>query len=168
LSGDVDGIRSPFLFNGLIREAVHQFKYSNLKAIAPSLAKMLYGCLVENALPGDVLVPVPLHQKRWRERGYNQSALLAQELARICGIPVIDGCLARKSLVISQAKSQSVTERRKNVEGVFYCKDRRISGKQVILVDDVSTSGATANSCAAALKSAGALKVWGLVVALEY
>ena len=166
-SGDIDGIRSPFLFTGLIREAVHQFKYNNLRAITTSLAGMLYDYLVENPLPGDVLVPVPLHRKRWHERGYNQSALLAKELGRLSGLPVLDNSLKRRSLVITQAKSQNVTERRENVEGAFYCIDKNVVGKQIILIDDVSTSGATANSCAAALKTAGAAKVWGLVVALE-
>ncbi len=166
-SGDIDGIRSPFLFTGLIREAVHQFKYGNLRAIASFLAWMLYDYMTQNPITGDVLVPVPLHRKRWRERGYNQSALLAGELSKLCGLPVMANSLKRRSIIITQAKSHSVIERRKNVEDAFYCIDPAISGKRVILIDDVSTSGATANSCAAALKMAGAVKVWGLVVALE-
>jgi len=92
---------------------------------------------------------------------------MAVELGKLSGIPVIDNSLKRRSIVLPQAKSQSVTERRKNVEDAFYCSDQRMAGKKVVLIDDVSTSSATANSCAAALKKAGATSVWGLVIALE-
>ena len=73
----IDGIRSPFLFGGLIREAIHHFKYGNFKALAPSLAQLLAEYLYQNPLPVEVLVPVPIHKKRLRRRGYNQSSLLA-------------------------------------------------------------------------------------------
>ncbi len=79
---EIDGIRSPFRFDGLIREAIHQLKYRNLRALAVSLAQLLQGYFVANPMPGEVLVPVPLHQKRLRERGYNQSSLLARELGK--------------------------------------------------------------------------------------
>ncbi len=85
IEGDVviDGIRSPFIFGGVIRKAIHELKYHNLKAIAPLLARFLYDFLLENPIPGDVLVPVPIHKKRLRERGYNQSSLISRELSRM-------------------------------------------------------------------------------------
>ncbi len=163
----IDGIRSPFVFSGIIRQAIHELKYRNLRTLAPSMAGLLNDYLTENPLPGDVLVPVPLHRKRLRERGYNQSALLAGELGKLSGLPVITGCLVRQSYTAPQARSVAVADRRKNVAEAFACRDSRLKDKRVILIDDVSTSGATLNACAAVLKDAGAASVWGLVMALE-
>ncbi len=163
----IDGIRSPFLFDGLIRQAVHELKYRNLRALASPLAELMYDYLIKNPLPGEVLVPVPLHRKRYRERGYNQSALLALELGKLTGLPVIENCLVRQSYVLPQARAASVGERHENVAGAFACRDGRLRGKGVILVDDVSTSGATLDACAGVLKSAGAAEIRGLTLALE-
>ena len=127
----------------------------------------MFEFLKENPVPGDVLVPVPVHPKRLRERGYNQSSLLANELAKNSGIPVISNCLARRLYIVPQARAASAAERFQNTLGAFACADGRLKGKQIILIDDVSTSGATLNACAAALKSAGAATVWGLILALE-
>lgn len=164
---DIDGIRSPFLFDGVIRKAIHELKYNNLRASAPVLAGFLHDFLLNNPVPGEVLVPVPIHRKRERERGYNQSSLLAHELGRLNDLPLVEGCLVRRTHTPPQARTASVIERRKNVASAFACVDERLRNKQVILIDDVSTSGATLNACAGALKSAGALTVWGLVLSLE-
>jgi ComF family protein len=164
---EIDGIRSPFIFDGVIRQAVHELKYRNLRALVPLMARLLYDYLVENPIPGDVLVPVPLHRKRWRERGYNQSALLANELGRLSGFSVVEDCLVRHSYTPPQARSAGVSERRRNVADAFSCLNGRLEGKHVILIDDVSTSGATLNACAKVLKAAGVSSVWGLVMALE-
>jgi ComF family protein len=164
---DIDGIRSPFLFDGVIRQAIHELKYRNLRALAPSLAAFLNNFILENPIPSEVLVPVPIHRKRWRERGYNQSALLAHELGRLSGLTVVENCLIRHSYTPPQARSASVIERQKNVTNVFTCLDKRLEGKRVLLIDDVSTSGATLNACARAMKAAGAATVLGLTLALE-
>jgi ComF family protein len=164
---EIDGIRSPFLFDGVIRKAIHEFKYRNLKAIAPLLAGFLHDFLLENPLPGDVLVPVPVHNKRLHERGYNQSSLIARELGKLNGLPVVEGCLIRKVNTPPQVRTTSVSERRKNIAAAFACVNERLNGKRVLLIDDVSTSGATLNACAGTLKSAGAALVWGLTLALE-
>jgi len=165
--GDIDGIRSPFFFDGVIRQAIHELKYRNLRTLVVPLAEILYDYFKKNQIPGEVLVPVPLHRKRFRERGYNQSALLARELGRLSGLPVAEDCLVRHSYALPQARSTSVGERRENVAAAFACRDGQLQGREVILVDDVSTSGATLNACAGVLKSAGARAVWGLVLALE-
>jgi competence protein ComFC len=167
VQSEIDGIRSPFVFNGIIRQAIHEIKYRNLRALVPSLAGLLHNYLVENPVTGNVLVPVPLHRKRWRERGYNQSALLARELGRLSGLPLVVDCLVRHNYAPPQARSAGVSERYKNVTDAFTCLDHRLQGKQVLLIDDVSTSGATLNACARALKAAGTTTVWGLVMALE-
>jgi ComF family protein len=165
--GDIDGIRAPFLFEGVIRDAVHEFKYRNLRALAPLLAGLMYDYFTANPVAGDVLVPVPVHGKRLRERGYNQSALLARGLGRLSGLPVAEDYLLRLKYTPPQARSSGINERQSNVAGAFTCRDGHLQGKRVILIDDVSTSGATLNTCAAALKAAGAATVWGLVLALE-
>jgi len=164
---EIEGVRSPFRFDGVIRQAIHQLKYRNLRALAQPLAKLLKDYLTTNATPGEVLVPVPLHQKRLKERGYNQSQLLARELGKLITLPVVDDCLIRQRYALPQARTSSVEERRSNVANAFICRDHRLQDKQVLLIDDVATSGATLNACASALKTAGATSVWGLVLATE-
>jgi len=150
-----------------MRQAIHQLKYQNLRTLAAPLAQLLSDYLDTSPVPGEVLVSVPLHRKRLRERGYNQSGLLARELGKLTRIPVVDDCLLRERHASPQARTANVDERRKNVAGVFACRDDRLRDKQVLLIDDVATSGATLDACAAALRAAGAVSVWGLVLARE-
>ena len=82
-------------------------------------------------------------------------------------LPVIDNCLMRQWYALPQARTSSVEERQSNVANAFICRDHRLQDKQVLLIDDVTTSGATLNACASALKAAGATSVWGLVLAME-
>ncbi len=166
-SAKIDGIRSPFRFDGTMREAIHQLKYRNLRALAVPLAKLLQDYLITNPVPAEILVPVPLHRKRLRERGYNQSSLLARQLGKLANLPVADDCLIRQRHALSQARTATVEERQSNVTDAFACRDHRLRDKQVLLIDDVSTSGATLDACAAALKASGATSVWGLVMARE-
>ena len=163
----IDGIRSPFQFDGVMRQAIYQLKYKNLRALAELLAELLQDYLATNPVPGEVLVPVPLHQKRLRERGYNQSNLLARELGKLINLPVVDDCLIRHQHAPPQARTATIDERQQNVANAFICRDHRLKDKQVLLIDDVSTSGATLDACAAALKATGTTSVWGLVLARE-
>jgi ComF family protein len=123
--------------------------------------------LQDNPVHGEVLVPVPLHSRRLRERGYNQSNLLAQELGKLIDIPVIDGSLRRIKDSLPQARTTTIDERRENVEEAFACQDKELKAKNIILVDDVCTSGATLEACAVALKAGGAISVWGFTLARE-
>ena len=164
---DIDGIRSPFQFEGVIRKAVHEFKYNNLHAITGRLARLLSDYLNANLLNYDVVAPVPLHSRRLKERGYNQSALLAKELGRLTGKTVNERSLIRTHYNLPQAKTSNVEQRRQNVVGVFACQNDELRHKHVLLIDDVSTSGATLNACASVLKAAGAKSVWGLTLARE-
>jgi ComF family protein len=150
-----------------MRQAIHQLKYKNLRALAAPLARLLNDYLITNPVPGEVLVPVPLHRKRLRERGYNQSSLLAGELAKLTNLPMVADCLIRQRHAPPQARTSTVDERKSNVADAFAYRDQRLRDKQVLLIDDVSTSGATLNACAMALKAAGATSVWGLVLARE-
>ena len=164
---EIDGIRSLFRFDDIIRKAIHQLKYRNLKAISPCLAELLADYLRSNPLPGEALICVPLHPRRLRERGYNQSNLLARGLGERIDLPVIENCLIRVKQTQPQVRAADVEERRRNVVDAFRCCDERISGRQIILIDDVCTSGATLESCAVALKNKGATSVWGLTLARE-
>lgn len=151
----------------MVRKAIHQLKYQNLKAISRCLAELLADYLRSNPLPGEVLIPVPLHPQRLRERGYNQSSLLTRELGKLTNLPMVEDCLIRVKQAQPQVRAAGLEERRRNVTDAFVCRNDKLSGKQVILIDDVCTSGATLESCAIALKNKGALLVWGLTLARE-
>ncbi len=159
-AGTEDGITAGVLYNDAARDLVLAFKHGGKIALAPMLARIVNTRL--GALEGDWLaVPVPLHPMRLWHRGYNQSALLARELARLagCGL-LIDGLKRTKSTPMLGGLGRN--ERRAALAGAIVAnraRASRIRGAKVLLVDDVLTSGATTDACMAALKQAGAAKV---------
>ncbi len=161
----IDGIRAPYLFEGPLREAVHRLKYRGWRVAAPVLGGLLAGYLEHHKLPGGVLVPVPLHPRRLRSRGYNQSHLLAKEIGKLLDLPVREDLLKRAKDSPPQVEARSSEQRRANVAGSF--KATGVEGLSILLVDDVATTGSTLMACAAALKEAGAASVWGLVLARD-
>ena len=164
----IDGIYAPLLMEGAVREAVHRLKYNNLRALAPLLGGILAESLRSERVPAQVLVPVPLHRRRERQRGHNQSYLLAREAGKRLGIPVAPQALARLENTPPQAKSTGAEERRANVRGAFGCPHPdEVAGMAVAVVDDVCTTGATLEACAVALREAGAASVWGVALARE-
>lgn len=166
-SPQIDGIRSLFPYDGLIRQAILQLKYENVRALASPLARLMWEYQQAQRLPADVLMPVPLHPRRLRSRGYNQCALLARELGRLASLSVVDDSIVRRKNTAPQARTASLADRLSNVADAFACRDRRAAGRHVIIIDDVCTTGATLKACAAALKAAGAASVWGLTLARE-
>ena len=130
------------------------------------MGRLLAEFLDSHRVPGEVIVPVPLHSRRLRQRGYNQAALLARQLARVTGLVLNEGLLVRTTDTLPQVETSSRSQRRDNAQGNFRC-EQDVSGLKAILVDDVATTGSTLSACAAALKSAGAATVWGLVLARE-
>jgi competence protein ComFC len=113
----------------------------------------------------DLIVPVPLHSKRRRERGYNQSAILAHSLGRSIGLPTDERAVIRRSHTLPQV-GLTDAQRIKNVQGVFTCEHPdRIAGKRILLVDDVMTTGATVRSASRALLAGSALRVSVLTLA---
>lgn len=160
----VDGIRSVAVFEGALRTAIHQFKYGSMRDLAVPLGGLLVSFWEETPLDADVLVPVPLHARRLRERGYNQATLLARHLGRALGLPVAQDCLHRSRYTVSQTQLNA-QERSRNVEGAFTCTGPGVHGRRVLLIDDVCTSGATLGACSSALKEGGAQSVWALTVA---
>jgi ComF family protein len=115
-------------------------------------------------MPVDVLVPVPLHATRLRERGYNQAALLAREMARRVGLAVDERSLVRQRATASQV-DLNVKQRKENVRAAFRCSGNGLVGKHVLLIDDVCTTGATLEACAMALCEGGARSVQALTLA---
>jgi len=161
----IDGIRAVSLHQGALRRAIHGLKYRRQRALVLPLAGLLRQYLEAHPLPADILVPVPLHPSRLRERGFNQAALLARAIATP-ELPVVEGCLQR----IRPTKTQMTLgheERKRNVAGAFVCLDNSVRGRRVLLIDDVCTTGATLEACAIALREAGAIGVWGLTLTRE-
>jgi ComF family protein len=154
-------------YEGALKEAIHRFKYESVFPLRRVLGDLLHPTLkaMRREHPVDVLVPVPLHIRRLRERGFNQTLLLVRELSKRTGIPYCERALAKIKDTPVQI-SLKKRERGKNVKGVFEVKDpEAIQGKAIVLVDDVYTTGATVNECARILVMAGAKQVAVLTVA---
>ena len=162
----LDGVLAPFEMSGAAREAVHRLKYRGLRALASPMARLLADRLDDAVPRADVLMPVPLHPRRFRERGYNQAELLAGELGRMLDVPVDRAGLVRVRRGAAQATSASEAERRANVAGAFEARGGSV-GRTVVVVDDVTTTGATLEACAAALRQGGVGAVWGVAFARE-
>jgi ComF family protein len=113
-----------------------------------------------------LVAPVPMHPRRLRQRGYNQSALLAREVGKVRSLPVVQDLLTRIQNMASQVSLANREDRARNAQGSFACQGS-VSGESVLLVDDVSTMGSTLGACAQILKERGASSVWGLVLAGE-
>jgi ComF family protein len=144
---------------------VHGLKYGALRRAAPELVSLAAGSVdADFLLPGSVLVPVPLHSSRLRERGYNQSRLSAISWSKGLGVPVADRWLERVRPTGTQTKLGS-GDRRRNLTHAFAVGRAFKPGVPLVLVDDVLTTGATLSACAAALLAAGAPSVRGLCLA---
>jgi len=153
-------------YDELSRSLAIRLKYGRKVAVARTMARYMAPLVDEGG--NRVLVPVPLHRTRLWRRGFNQSALMARELARRLNIAADPFALERTRRT-PPLKGMSSLQRRKTVAGAFRVRDRRaVEGKTVILVDDVLTTGSTAEACARALKRAGARRVelvsWARVV----
>ncbi len=159
--------RSAMRFAEPLRDIILDFKFHHATWLAEDITDMLEG-VVRAKLDYariDVVVPVPLHPERQRERGYNQSALLGERLARRLDRRFDDRSLVRIRNTEHQARLGR-KERLKNLDGSFKVADPRgVRGRTVLLVDDVSTTGTTLERCAAELVSAGAARVWCATVA---
>jgi len=150
----IDGAFAAFEYCDRVRESVFRFKYDMAKSLARQMGAEMAG-EVEDC---DFLLPVPLHEKRLKARGYNQSALLAVEIGELLGLPVYDG-LERLRYTEKQF-GLSAPARQENLrEAIGVKAGLDVEGKQVLLVDDIFTTGTTASECGRALKNAGAKRV---------
>jgi ComF family protein len=152
-----------YLFEGPLRHAVHALKYRRIRRAAAPLGRLMAEGLPEALRSADLLVPVPLHADRMAERGFNQAAELAAEVARATGIALDTDALLRTRDTGHQANLDA-RSRRENVRDAFAWHGSSVP-QHVILVDDVLTTGATIGACAAAIRAAGVARVDALALA---
>jgi ComF family protein len=152
-----------YQYDAPLREAIHLFKYRRRRAMSGPLGSLLVEALPPQARACDAIVPVPLHSSRLRERGFNQSALLAESAGVALGLPV-DQRLCRLRETPHQVGSDN-RAREANVRDAFRWWAPDAAPRAVLLIDDVITTGATMRACARALRAAGAQAVHGLALA---
>jgi ComF family protein len=157
-------LRSWAVFEGPVRKALHRMKYRQDLGLGDSIAAEMLPFIQRLGWEIDMILPVPLGKKRLRERGYNQVGLFARPLALAMGWKYAPHYLKRARETVSQV-GLSASERMKNVHHAFIAENAKIKGRTVLVVDDVSTTGATLNSCAEALLNGGAKAVYALAVA---
>jgi ComF family protein len=155
-----DTARSLGIFEGSLKKAIHYFKYNDITILAEPLGELLadYGEHMLNHREYEIIIPVPLHRMRLRQRGFNQSVMLAQKVGKEWNVHVSVESLGRSKKTTPQTMLP-LRERRKNVRGAFFYTGGNLSGERVLLIDDVFTTGSTVNECARTLKKHGASRV---------
>lgn len=159
--------------NDVLAKAVHLFKYRFISDIHLPLGQLAVKAMLDSEIPiPDAIVPIPLHPRRLRWRGFNQSNLLANHLAEnlLPGttLTVFTGALERKRYTQPQMGIKNFKERRKNIQNAFTVKDpENLTNKTILLVDDIATTGSTIFECARLLKDAGAREVFAIVIARQ-
>jgi ComF family protein len=162
-SGVVDDLVSAFVFTkeGALQHIAHALKYTGYQSIGLELGRRVGSVILAQKIQADYIVPIPLHTRKLRERGYNQAELIARGASEVTGIPV-RADLVRRSRFTQSQTTLSIDERKKNVEDAFEIDPRKgdaIEGRSFILLDDVITTGATIEACGRALREAGASHV---------
>ncbi len=170
LSFEFDRAVSMFHFKGAVREAIHRFKYSHEEYWSSVLIKWSLAAAEGCLAPGefDLVIPVPLFSVKFRERGFNQSAVLAEAIAKRWGIEYDSKILVRTRETETQVHLDR-RERLENLKGAFGIrKGVSLEQAKVLLVDDVLTTGSTASECATALREAGATSILVFTLARGY
>ncbi len=165
---DFDRARALFRYDDASKALILRFKHGDRLDSAPAFARWLERTGRPLMAEADLIVPVPLHRGRLWKRRYNQAAILAKGLARLSSRPHDPLLLHRSRATPSQGEMPSAKARRRNVQRAFavpVAKAARLNGQNILLVDDVFTTGATLNACARALKRAGAARVDALTLA---
>ena len=168
--GDISDLVSCFVFEkeGPFQHIAHALKYKEYKSIGVDLGTRIGQALREWNIEVDIIIPVPLHRIKYRERGYNQSEFIAHGIASVVGRPVVLNAVRRTRHTETQTML-NIEERRKNMENAFELishSSEILLEKRCLLVDDVITTGATTSSCAQAILSAGAVKIIAASAAL--
>jgi len=154
-------------YSGVLRKAIHFWKYGFKEEMKKPLVQIIEKYIQTNTELDsfDIIIPVPLHPIKFREREFNQAEILAEPFSDYFGIPVISDILYRTRYTRPQMEL-SADERFKNVEGLFALRNPAIvNGKKILLIDDVMTTGATVNACSKVLKEAGCLDIYIVVLA---
>ncbi|MBI2055220.1 MAG: ComF family protein [Candidatus Sungbacteria bacterium] len=160
---------SPLFYRDpIVRELIRLYKYEGVKEIGEILAGYIIEAAMLYAVPllaDALLVPIPLHKKRLRERGFNQAELMAKKLGRAWGLKIATDILMRTEYRKPQTEIKRREERLENAKGIYKINKSPPPGKIMILVDDVATTGATLEEAARVLKNAGAKQVWAFTAA---
>jgi ComF family protein len=154
-------------YGDVVREALHALKFKGRRGLAGPLGDLIVEAVGTHLPVGspDLLVPVPLHPRRQRERGFNQASLLARRLGHVWSLPVREDVLVRMVATASQTALES-DARRSNVRNAFRVRrPEAVTGRHAVIVDDIMTTGATASECVLTLRTAGAATVGVLTVA---
>lgn len=156
----IDLVVSPFLYDCVMRDAVRKFKFSGQQLFGEFLTELALDTLEDKSCfdDSDIIIPVPLHMNRLNERGFNQSEIIAKTLGKAIGREVVTDAIFRIRDTLHQSSLKGLA-RIENVRDAFTAFPSAVSGKKIILVDDIYTMGETTNECAKTLKSAGAEKV---------
>lgn len=166
----ISGFNSAFVFEKEkpLQHLIHSLKYMENFRIGIFLGKMSGTVLKEEIMSwkGDLLIPVPLHRLKKAERGYNQSYYIAKGISCVLKIPVEESVIKRKRFTETQTEL-TLEERKNNMKGAFAVSgNKKISGKNIILVDDVITTGATISECGGELKENSAAEIFAISVAV--
>lgn len=157
----------------IISKTVHNFKYRFVENLSVPLGKIMVQKIAYSDIPlPDLLLPIPLHSKRLRWRGFNQASLLTKrlsaEIAPGIEIPISENILFRTRFTRAQMKIKNYQQRRANIRNAFEISDpEKIKGKTILLIDDIATTGATLFECAKTLKENGAREVFAIVIARQ-
>ena len=158
IDGAAGGV-APYLYGGELATAIRRLKFEGRREVARAIAPLLAPALAAAAAGCDLVIPVPLHRRRLRQRGYNQAALLARHTRRYIDVPV-DTLSLRRLRDTAPQTGLDRAARLENVDGAFtVVRPRRVAGRAVLLLDDVVTTGATLAAASAALRAAGAARV---------
>lgn len=156
--------RSPFEYDGHAKEMIYGLKFNGRKYLAFTLGAFMADTFLSRKMDAEIAVFVPMTRAEEKKRGFNQSELLAQEVAERLNLPLLPALIKKKST--SEQKALTARERAQNLEGAFECVYSQVKGRKVLLIDDIFTTGATSNECAKTLLKAGAKEVCVLTAAV--
>lgn len=167
----LDGLISVAFYHGPIQSLIKSLKYGRIKDLEGTIKQLLARFLVDEEdlfLPQSIVIPVPLHFFKRNFRGFNQAQVLGEAVGQTLDLELKPGVLTRQRFTASQTGLKK-RERSENIEGAFVIssKVRSIAGKNIVLVDDVWTTGATIKECSKVLKQAGVKKVWAMTLARD-
>lgn len=166
-SENLSSLYAVLKYDGIIQRAIKDYKFYGQQRYSKVFVELMYEYFKNMNLDKefDIVTMIPISRKRWLERGYNQTELLAKPLAEKLGIEFKNNCVFKYRNNKAQSSTKGFAERRENVKNVYIADREKLTGKNIILIDDVYTTGATMEECAKELKDKGAENVLGIALA---
>lgn len=158
-----------FKYEGQVRKLILDYKFNEKSYLYKTFVNFLLKNekIFENIKKYDKIIPVPISKKRYKERGYNQSLLIAEEIPNKTNLELVNNCLIKTKNIIEQSKLNK-EDRQQNIQGVYSLQNERlITNKKILLVDDIYTTGSTVNECCKILQQANPKKIGVLVLAKD-